>query len=122
MNGSSSELARNGVAELVTHSLGPAENNDAGPRWLGAQDADELAVLVVGAADDLDVLGNGFVGNQLVLDAPNEDVDSLVGHKLRGNLLHLPRPCGAVGTGEAERRQTISSYDPTGDYRSHRRL
>lgn len=41
-------------------------------------------------------LGDGLVGHQLGLHAANKDMDSVVGHKLGRNLLHLAWPGGAA--------------------------
>lgn len=50
VDGSRTELARDGVAQLVAHALGGAEDDDAGASGLGAQDTLQLGQLLVAAA------------------------------------------------------------------------
>ena len=44
----------------------------------------------------LDILSDGLVRDELVLDAPDEDVNRVVCDELRGDGLDLPWPGGAV--------------------------
>ena len=91
MDGGAEHGAGEGALELVAHALGGAEDDDAGPGALGADDlVEEGLLLAARVVDDLDDLRHVLVGRQLVRVADVDD--SWVGEELACQLAHLLGP------------------------------